>query len=179
MRPTLTRIDTFLIRWARRKFKRLYHRTKGARDWFVRLRRATPTLFAHWRLGYGAGRTSGAVRIESSCTVLGARGGAFLRATRHSLPMRSAPASLQVRNGLKSGCYRQDDKPNSLARSPTPSNSGSSGPPRSLSSASAAVPWTNAVSLPHERRAGLVPGPSRSDSRLCGQLGALFAGDVS
>ena len=59
--PTLTRIDAFVIRWARRKFKRLRHRTRGARDWFVRLRRATPTLFAHWQLCYGNGRTSGAV----------------------------------------------------------------------------------------------------------------------
>ena len=61
LRPTLTRIDAFLIRWARRKFKRLRHRTKGARDWFARHRRATPTLFAHWQLCYGNGRTSGAV----------------------------------------------------------------------------------------------------------------------
>ena len=61
LRPTLTRIDAFLIRWARRKSKRLRHRTKGARDWFVRLRRASPTLFAHWQLCYGNGRTSGAV----------------------------------------------------------------------------------------------------------------------
>ena len=34
---------------------------QGARDWFARLRRATPTLFAHWRLCHGNGRTSGAV----------------------------------------------------------------------------------------------------------------------
>ena len=61
LRPTLTGIDAFLIRWARRKFKRLRHRTKGAREWFARLRRATPTLFAHWQLCYGNGRASGAV----------------------------------------------------------------------------------------------------------------------
>jgi RNA-directed DNA polymerase len=61
LRPTLTRIDAFLVRWARRKFKRLRHRTRGARDWFVQLRRATPTLFAHCQLCYGNGRTSGAV----------------------------------------------------------------------------------------------------------------------
>ena len=35
--------------------------TKGARDWFARLRRANPTLFAHWQLCHGNGRTSGAV----------------------------------------------------------------------------------------------------------------------
>jgi RNA-directed DNA polymerase len=61
LRPTLKRIDLYVIRWARRKFKRLRHKTKGARDWFDRLRRAKPTLFAHWQLCHGNGRTSGAV----------------------------------------------------------------------------------------------------------------------
>ena len=61
LRPTLKRIDAYVIRWARRKFKRLRHQTKGARDWFDRLRRANPTLFAHWPLCHGNGRTSGAV----------------------------------------------------------------------------------------------------------------------
>jgi hypothetical protein len=61
LRPILKRIDAYVIRWARRKFKRLRHRTKGARDWFDRLRRAKPTLFAHWALCHGNGRTSGAV----------------------------------------------------------------------------------------------------------------------
>lgn len=61
LRPTLTRIDAYVIRWARRKFKRMRHQTKGARDWFDRLRRTNPTLFAHWRLCHGNGRTSGAV----------------------------------------------------------------------------------------------------------------------
>ena len=49
------------IRWARRKFKRLRRRPKGAREWLARMRRANPTLFAHWRLWQGKGRTSGAV----------------------------------------------------------------------------------------------------------------------
>jgi RNA-directed DNA polymerase len=61
LRPTLKGIDAFIIRWARRKFKRLRCMTKGARDWFERVRRLNPTLFAHWRLCYGSGRTSGAV----------------------------------------------------------------------------------------------------------------------
>jgi RNA-directed DNA polymerase len=61
LRPTLKRIDLYVIRWARRKFKRLRRKTKGARDWFDRLRRANPTLFAHRRLCHGNGRTSGAV----------------------------------------------------------------------------------------------------------------------
>ena len=61
LRPTLRRIDAYVIRWARRKFKRMRHRPKGARDWFDRLRRANPRLFAHWVLCHGNGRTSGAV----------------------------------------------------------------------------------------------------------------------
>ena len=61
LRPTLKRIDAYVIRWARRKYKRMVHQTKGARDWFDRLRRATPKLFAHWPLCHGNGRTSGAV----------------------------------------------------------------------------------------------------------------------
>ncbi len=61
MRPTLKRIDASVIRWARRKFKRLRRRPKGAREWLARIRRANPTLFAHWRLWHGNGRTSGAV----------------------------------------------------------------------------------------------------------------------
>jgi group II intron reverse transcriptase/maturase len=61
LRPTLTRIDAYIVRWARRKFKRLRRQSKGARAWLTRVRRATPTLFAHWLLCYGNGRTSGAV----------------------------------------------------------------------------------------------------------------------
>jgi RNA-directed DNA polymerase len=61
LRSTLKRIDVYVIRWARRKFKRLRHQTKGARDWFEWLRRTSPTLFAHWQLCHGNGRTSGAV----------------------------------------------------------------------------------------------------------------------
>jgi hypothetical protein len=61
LRPTLKRIDLYVIRWARRKFKRMVHQTKGGRDWFGRLRRANPALFAHWPLCHGNGRTSGAV----------------------------------------------------------------------------------------------------------------------
>jgi len=61
LRSTLKRIDVYVIRWARRKYKRLRHQTKGARDWFDRLHRASPTLFAHWQLCHGNGRTSGAV----------------------------------------------------------------------------------------------------------------------
>ena len=59
--PTLLRIDAFLIRWARRKFKPLRQRSKGARDWLARVIRTSPGLFAHWQLLHAAGRTLGAV----------------------------------------------------------------------------------------------------------------------
>jgi RNA-directed DNA polymerase len=36
LRPTLQRIDAYISRWARRKFKRMRHRIKGARDWYGR-----------------------------------------------------------------------------------------------------------------------------------------------
>jgi RNA-directed DNA polymerase len=46
LRPTLKRIDLYVIRWARRKFKRLRHQTRGARDWFAQLICANPKLTA-------------------------------------------------------------------------------------------------------------------------------------
>jgi len=55
MRPTLQRIDAYVIRWARRKFKSMRHRTKGARDWFGQFRRSNRYLFAHWVLCHGNG----------------------------------------------------------------------------------------------------------------------------
>lgn len=58
---TLRRIDVFLVRWARRKFKRLRWRPKGARDWLARVCLANPQLFAHWRFVNVKRRTSGAV----------------------------------------------------------------------------------------------------------------------
>ena len=45
----------YVIRWARRKYKRMVHQTKGGRDWFDRLRRKMPTLFANWPLCHGNG----------------------------------------------------------------------------------------------------------------------------
>jgi RNA-directed DNA polymerase len=57
--PTLRRIDAYLVRWARRKFKRLRQRPKVARDWLVRVIRSSPDLFAHWQLLYGQGPNTG------------------------------------------------------------------------------------------------------------------------
>jgi RNA-directed DNA polymerase len=59
--PTLNRIDVHLVRWARRKFKRLRHQPKGAREWLTRVIGSSPTLFAHWPLLYGQGCALGAV----------------------------------------------------------------------------------------------------------------------
>ena len=39
LRSTLQRIDGYLVRWARRKYKRLRERPKGTRDWSARVRR--------------------------------------------------------------------------------------------------------------------------------------------
>ncbi len=55
LRPPLRRINAYVVRWARRKYKRMGHRPKGAKDWLVRLRRSRPTLFAHWPLCHGNG----------------------------------------------------------------------------------------------------------------------------
>ena len=58
---TLCRVDAFLIRWVRNKFKRLRLRPKGAREWFSRVVRGDPNLFAHWGFLHVSDRTSGAV----------------------------------------------------------------------------------------------------------------------
>ncbi|HXP97709.1 MAG TPA: group II intron reverse transcriptase/maturase [Telmatospirillum sp.] len=58
---TLRRIDAHIVRWAQRKFKRLRQQPKGARTWLANVVRSSPTLFAHWPLLYGNGRTLGAV----------------------------------------------------------------------------------------------------------------------
>ena len=50
LRSTLRRIDVHLIKWARRKFKRLRQKSKVARAWLARVIRTSPGLFAHWKL---------------------------------------------------------------------------------------------------------------------------------
>src|ERR1700690_2976001 len=61
LRATLMRIDAYLIRWARRKFKRLRGRSRGTKQWLARVRRVRPTLFPHWQVFNVGGRTSEAV----------------------------------------------------------------------------------------------------------------------
>src|SRR5258708_39458815 len=43
----LRRVNTYLVRWARRKFKRL-RSFKNAKRWGNSLLRRQPNLFAHW-----------------------------------------------------------------------------------------------------------------------------------
>ena len=61
LRPTLMRIDAYIVRWAGRKYKRLRNRPRGVREWLSRTIRGNPRLFAHWQIGRGNGRASGAV----------------------------------------------------------------------------------------------------------------------
>ena len=75
LRPTLLRIDTYLVRWARWKFKRLRRRHWGAREWLARVR-APIQRSSH----IGASCMSAAehrkpCELRGSRTVLGARGG--------------------------------------------------------------------------------------------------------
>ena len=47
--PLCRRIDRHLVRWARRKYKRLEPSDRRARMWLRGVRTREPTLFAHWR----------------------------------------------------------------------------------------------------------------------------------
>jgi RNA-directed DNA polymerase len=47
-------LDQYLVRWVRRKYKRLKFKVSRARELVVTIRHQRPTLFAH--LGLGAGR---------------------------------------------------------------------------------------------------------------------------
>jgi RNA-directed DNA polymerase len=52
----LRTLDRFLVRWARRKYKRFRGHAMRAWDWLNRLRARQPTLFAHWGLASAVGR---------------------------------------------------------------------------------------------------------------------------
>jgi RNA-directed DNA polymerase len=58
--PLLRRINTYLVRWAKRKYKPLRGHTTRAKRWLVRVARREPGLFAHWRLVRPDGWTMGA-----------------------------------------------------------------------------------------------------------------------
>jgi RNA-directed DNA polymerase len=50
--PICKRMDRHLMRWARRKYKRLKRSDKRARAWLKGVRKRAPGLFAHWKLRY-------------------------------------------------------------------------------------------------------------------------------
>jgi RNA-directed DNA polymerase len=50
--PLCERIDRHLMRWAKRKFKRLNGSNRKARAWLAGIRDRDPKLFAHWKLRY-------------------------------------------------------------------------------------------------------------------------------
>ena len=49
--PLLQRINEHLVRWACRKYKRLYRRPARARKLLAKAARQHPGLFVHWQLG--------------------------------------------------------------------------------------------------------------------------------
>jgi RNA-directed DNA polymerase len=49
MYPTLRHLDRYLVRWAMRKYKKLYRHRRRARYWLARVAQTLPNLFAHWR----------------------------------------------------------------------------------------------------------------------------------
>jgi hypothetical protein len=51
MYPSLQRINEYLVRWAMRKYKRLYGCVTKAWRWLEGVALREPQLFAHWRLG--------------------------------------------------------------------------------------------------------------------------------
>ena len=60
--PLLRRINEYLVRWAKRKYKRLERHDRRARRWLSRVVKRAPTLFAHWKFGVRPdGWTMGAV----------------------------------------------------------------------------------------------------------------------
>jgi RNA-directed DNA polymerase len=50
--PLLKRINTYLVRWARRKYRRL-HAFKRVKAWWEDVVKRDPNLFAHWRWTWG------------------------------------------------------------------------------------------------------------------------------
>jgi RNA-directed DNA polymerase len=47
----LRHLDQSLIRWVRRKYKKLTHHKERASSWLGRLARKRPEFFAHWQMG--------------------------------------------------------------------------------------------------------------------------------
>jgi hypothetical protein len=73
---TLSRIDAFLIRWARIKFKRLRQRPRGAREWLARSSALIPLSSPIGVSGMSTAEHREPYEPRGSRTVLGAPGGA-------------------------------------------------------------------------------------------------------
>jgi len=50
--PIGRRMDRHLMRWARKKYKRLEHSDRRAKAWLSGVRKRAPDLFVHWSLRY-------------------------------------------------------------------------------------------------------------------------------
>ena len=98
LRPTLKRIDAYVIRWARRKFKRMRHQTKGARDWFDRLRRATPNALCSLdAMSWQRPNIGSRVNREVHARFWERPEVKFLRATRQQRMLRGVPAYITTK----------------------------------------------------------------------------------
>ena len=52
LRRSLARINEYLVRWARRKYKRLARHPSRSWQWLGLVAERSPTLFAHWRVAW-------------------------------------------------------------------------------------------------------------------------------
>jgi hypothetical protein len=75
LRPTLKRIDLYVIRWARRTFKRLVHQTKGAETGSAACAERIPCSLPIGRYAMETAEHREPCDSRGSCTVLGAPGG--------------------------------------------------------------------------------------------------------
>ena len=55
LQGALRTLDSFIVRWAQRKYKKLRTHKMQAWDWLRRLKTRRPDLFAHWMLGATVG----------------------------------------------------------------------------------------------------------------------------
>lgn len=54
MYPCLKNLESYLIRWVMRKYKRFKGHKRRAKHWLGRVREREPNLFVHWRIGLGS-----------------------------------------------------------------------------------------------------------------------------
>ena len=49
-------LDQYVVRWVRRKYKRLKYKVSRARAWVVQIRHQQASLLAHWTLAPNGGQ---------------------------------------------------------------------------------------------------------------------------